>query len=120
VNGNPVSLDLGAPAASGVKLDVAAGASVAANAAHGVLAGIALPDAYDTLRVSAVNGSSAGVGQAIADSSGTLTLNADGSYNYSAGAGSAPAPYGFALDTFTFKVSDGDGDSATAALSILL
>jgi VCBS repeat-containing protein len=68
----------------------------------------------DTLVVSAENGSSTDVGNAVATAHGSVTLNANGSYSYT------PAPNYFGSDSFTYTVSDGRGgtDSATVTITI--
>jgi VCBS repeat-containing protein len=71
-----------------------------------------IPGNEDTLVVSAVNGSAAGVGTSVATSHGTVTVGADGSYTYS------PAANYFGTDSFTYTVSDGRGGSATATVTI--
>ena len=76
------------------------------------------PDAHDQLVVSAVNGSAAGVGQAVKGTYGSLTLNADGSYAYTANKGALPSQI-VAQDSFNFTVSDGHGGTNTSTLSVV-
>ncbi len=78
----------------------------------------------DPLTVSAVNGSAANVGVALAGQFGTLTLNADGGYSYTLddadpdvqalGVGET------ATDSFGYTVADGQGGTATATLTITI
>ena len=75
----------------------------------------------DPVHVSAVNGDSANVGNAIILASGaTLTLNADGSYTYdpSTITDLALLPSGPFHDTFTYTAMDGHGNSADATVDI--
>lgn len=95
--------------------------TLSVNAAHGVLANDVDPLANDTLTVSAVNGQSTNVGDAIAGAFGTLTLNADGSYNYVATHNEQKLPEdGVGLDTFTYTAKDGAGVTATTTLTIVV
>ena len=91
-------------------------ASITANAANGVLANDSDPDIHDTLSVSAVNGHSKDVGQAIKGAYGNLTLNADGSYTYVET--STHIPNNGAQDVFNYTISDGHGGTATSTLDI--
>jgi VCBS repeat-containing protein len=121
VSPNPVNDDtVTPPTVPALNLDVTAGASLSANAAHGVLAGATDPAPLQPLSVVAVNGIGTEVGHAVAGAYGTLTLNADGSYNYTATASSAALPDGGAEDNFTFTVSDINGNTTTATFSILV
>jgi VCBS repeat-containing protein len=76
----------------------------------------------DTLTISAVNGSGAGVGSAVAGSYGSLTLNSGGSYTYNlTNANPAVQALGDGeslSDSFSYTVSDGHGGSATTTLTI--
>ena len=77
------------------------------------------PDAKDTLTVSSVNGSGAGVGSTITLAAGiTLVVAADGSYTVDAN----DADYlsvGESLDfPVEYEVSDGNGGTSTATLNI--
>ena len=75
----------------------------------------------DPVHVSAVNGSSADVGNAITLASGaTLTLNADGSYTYDPTTitGIESQPVGTFADSFTYTAMDGHGDVADATVAI--
>ncbi len=90
-------------------------ATTSVSAAKGVLANDTDLDG-DTLTVSAVNGSAANVGVAIAGTYGELTLNANGSYTYVAKNGDVAGD----VDHFTYTASDGNGGTATASLSITL
>ena len=114
------TVDTVTPTVPNVDLDAAAGATLSATAAHGVLAGASDPTASEPLTVSAVNGAAANVGRAIATAYGTLTLNADGSYSYTATASAASLPNGAAEDNVTFTVTDLNGNSTTSTLSILV
>jgi VCBS repeat-containing protein len=84
---------------------------------HGVLAGTSDPSVSLPLSVSAVNGSSANVGHAIATTYGKLTLNANGSYSYSETASLSTVA---AFDNVSFTVSDVNGNTTTSTLSILV
>ncbi len=88
--------------------------------ALGVLANDTDADAGDSLRVTAVNGAAASVGQAITLPSGALlTLNADGSYNYDPnGRFDGLAAGQTATDSFTYAVTDRGG--ATAAGRVII
>ena len=76
-------------------------------------------DASDVLTVSAVDGSAANVGSAVAGTYGTLTLNADGSWSYVPNAAANALAVGeTGSDSFTYTVSDGHGGTATTTLSL--
>jgi VCBS repeat-containing protein len=95
--------------------------TLSVSATQGVLANDTDPDVHDQghLFVSAVNGSAANVGQAVAGSFGSLTLSADGSYVYAANKGSLPAQI-VAQDTFNYTAADGNGGTSTSTLSIVV
>ncbi|EHK64737.1 retention module-containing protein [Achromobacter arsenitoxydans] len=95
------------------------GASISADAAHGVLANDTDPDG-DTLHVSQVNGQAGSVGTAIAGSNGgTFTLNADGSYSFNPGTAFQHLANGVSATTsIAYTVTDGEGGSATATLTV--
>jgi probable HAF family extracellular repeat protein/VCBS repeat-containing protein len=95
-----------------------AGKALSADAAHGVLANDTDPVAGDTLSVTAVDGLSGNVGQALAGAYGTLTLNADGSYAYTAGT-SLPAG-GLGVDVFTYTASTEQGGTASSTLAVVV
>jgi VCBS repeat-containing protein len=97
---------------------VAKGHAITADAQHGVLANDGDVDS-DGLSVSAVNGSAANVGQAVAGTYGSLTVNADGSYSYVANKGNLP-PQIVAQDSFTYTASDGHGGTNTATLTVTI
>ena len=103
------------PVAENVVAFAILAATTSVSAAKGVLAGDTDLDG-DTLTVSAVNGSAANVGVAIAGTYGELTLNANGSYTYVAKNGDVAGD----VDHFTYTASDGNGGTATAALNITL
>ncbi|WP_445619515.1 Ig-like domain-containing protein [Kushneria sp. Sum13] len=90
------------------------------NAAQGVLSNDQDPDASAVLSVSAVNGSSAGVGQAVAGSNGgSFILNADGSYTFNPGTAFQALAEGSQQTTsITYTVSDGQGGSADTTLTV--
>ena len=119
-----VTLDR-APVASNSTATDAAGSTVTATAAAGVLSHATDADG-DSLTVTGVSDATSGagaVGSSLAGAYGHLTLNADGSYSYVADKSSAinSAPTGSHLqDTFTYTVSDGDGGTATATLTVTL
>jgi VCBS repeat-containing protein len=94
---------------------------VTVDSAHGVLANDTEPVPGFTLSVSAVNGLSADVGQAVAGEFGTLTLNGDGSYSYvdTAKPGDLPR-HGVGEDVFTYTASDGHGGTSDSTLTILV
>ncbi|WP_194523958.1 beta strand repeat-containing protein, partial [Salinicola rhizosphaerae] len=89
------------------------------NAANGVLANDSDVDG-GTLSVSAVNGTAASVGTAIAGSNGgTFTLNADGSYSFNPGTAFDRLAAGQTDTTqVSYTVSDGQGGTATSTLTI--
>jgi probable HAF family extracellular repeat protein/VCBS repeat-containing protein len=99
---------------------VAVGATVTANAAHGVLANDTDPIIGDTLRVSAVDGQANEVGKAIAGAFGSLTLKADGSFSYTANSKDVLPASGFAEDVFTYTASTGDGGTADSTLTVTI
>jgi len=71
--------------------------------------------------VSAVNGSSANVGQSIAGTYGMLKLNANGSYSYTnTNASAVTALGGVTDDTFSYTVSNGHGGTASSVLNVLI
>jgi VCBS repeat-containing protein len=107
-----------APVAKDDIAGVAKGRVITADAQHGVLANDGDLDG-DGLSVSAVNGSAANVGQAVAGTYGSLTLNTDGSYSYAADKGNLP-PQIVAQDSFTYTASDGHGGTSTANLTITI
>ena len=87
--------------------------SVSDLAAAGVLANDTDSNPADVLTVSAVNGSTANVGQSINGSYGALTMQADGGYSYTnTNADAVAALGGVTEDSFTYTVSDGNGGSA--------
>ncbi|WP_148239786.1 beta strand repeat-containing protein [Methylobacterium oryzihabitans] len=107
VNYNPTLVaDAGSTGADG---------AVTKGVAQGVLANDTDRDG-DTLRVTAVGGETAKVGQAVAGSFGTLTLAADGSYRYAATAPVASTNH----DRFTYTVADSRGGTAEAVLDITI
>ena len=85
---------------TGVKV----GATVTADAAHGVLANDTDPITGDTLHVSAVNGLAINVGHTITimGSLGSLTLGSDGSYTYAAFSNDVLPASGVGQDVFTY------------------
>jgi VCBS repeat-containing protein len=115
INRNPIAAN---DTASATGVD---GATVSADAAHGVLSNDTDPDGHvlAITGISGANGSGA-AGAAIAGANGNLTLNAAGSYTYvvTSPAGT-PAADGHVHDVFTYTESDGNG-SATATLDIAL
>jgi VCBS repeat-containing protein len=79
-------------------------------------------DTNDSHSVTAVNGSSANVGQNVAGTYGTLHLNADGSYTYTLD-NSKPSVQALAdgqqvTDVFTYTNSDNHGGSNSATLTV--
>ncbi|OLO02632.1 hypothetical protein BTW07_18705, partial [Salinicola socius] len=89
------------------------------NAAQGVLANDSDVDG-GTLSVSAVNGVTGSVGQAITGSNGgTFTLNADGSYSFNPGTAFDRLAAGQTDTTkVSYTVSDGQGGTATSTLTV--
>jgi VCBS repeat-containing protein len=94
------------------------GASVTADAAHGVLANDIDPIAGDTLHVAAVNGQAGNVGHTIAGTFGSLTLKADGSYTYAASSSAVLPASGVGQDVFTYTASTGPGGTADSTLTV--
>ncbi|WP_456269476.1 Ig-like domain-containing protein [Kushneria sp. AK178] len=94
--------------------------SLVVEAAHGVLSNDRDPDATAHLSVSAVNGSAAGVGQAITGSNGgSFILNADGSYTFNPGQDFQKLAEGSQQTTsITYTVSDGQGSTADTTLTL--
>jgi VCBS repeat-containing protein len=77
----------------------------------------------DTLTVSAVNGSGAGVGNAVAGTYGSITIASNGSYTYNASNTSAidsAATGSHLTDTFTYTTSDGHGGTTSTTVTITL
>ncbi|WP_281271603.1 beta strand repeat-containing protein [Kushneria indalinina] len=94
--------------------------SLVVDATHGVLSNDRDPDATAHLSVSAVNGSSSGVGQTIAGShGGSFILNADGSYTFNPGQDFQKLAEGSQQTTsVTYTVSDGQGSTASTTLTV--
>jgi VCBS repeat-containing protein len=107
-----------APVAVNDIAGVAKGRAITADAQHGVLVNDSDLDG-DGLSVSAVNGSAANVGQAVAGTFGLLTLNTDGSYDYVANQGNL-LPHIVAQDSFIYTASDGHGGISTATLTVTI
>jgi VCBS repeat-containing protein len=97
---------------------VQVGATVAANAAHGVLSNDTNPITSDTLYVSAVNGNATNVNHAINGTYGWLTLDSDGSYSYTAFSNDVLPASGFGEDVFTYTASTGQGGTANSTLTV--
>ncbi|WP_146748003.1 retention module-containing protein, partial [Achromobacter sp. HZ01] len=93
--------------------------TLSVDAANGVLSNDNDPDG-DTLTVTAVNGSAAGVGSVVTGSGGgTFTLNADGSYTFNPGADFQNLAAGEKTSSsITYLVSDGEGGTSTATLTV--
>lgn len=78
-------------------------------------------DPSDVLTVSAVNGSSANVGQSVTGTYGVLKLNADGSYTYTnTNASAVTALGGVTDDTISYTISNGHGGTASSVLNVLI
>ncbi|ART64582.1 hypothetical protein B9H00_04600 [Kushneria marisflavi] len=94
--------------------------SLVVDATHGVLSNDQDLDAAASLSVSAVNGSSAGIGHAIAGShGGSFILNADGSYTFDPGTSFQNLAEGSQQTTsITYTVSDGQGSTAETTLTV--
>ncbi|OLO02558.1 Ig-like domain-containing protein, partial [Salinicola socius] len=94
-------------------------ATLNVSAAQGVLANDSDVDG-GTLSVSAVNGVTGSVGQAITGSNGgTFTLNADGSYSFNPGTAFDRLAAGQTDTTkVSYTVSDGQGGTATSTLTV--
>ncbi len=93
--------------------------TLSVDAANGVLSNDNDPDG-DTLTVTEVNGSAAGVGSVVTGSGGgTFTLNADGSYTFNPGADFQNLAAGEKTSSsITYLVSDGEGGTSTATLTV--
>ena len=90
-------------------------------AASGVLANDSDANPADVLSVSAVNGSSANVGESVNGTYGVLTMQANGAYTYSnTNAGAVTALGGVTEDTFTYTASNGDSGTANSVLNVLI
>ena len=90
-------------------------------ATRGVLANNSDSNPSDILRVIAVDGSAAHVGQPTAGAFGTLDLRSDGSYIYTnTNPTAVTAAGGVAEDIFNYTVSNGHGGTANSTLSVLI
>ncbi|MEZ5644406.1 MAG: Ig-like domain-containing protein [Burkholderiaceae bacterium] len=109
VNDAPVALDDGYTAAADAPLSVVGDALGNDTDVDG-----------DTLTVSAVNGSAASVGTALAGSNGGLfTVNADGTVSFDPnGQFDALAPGATATTTVSYTISDGAGGTDTATITV--
>ena len=76
----------------------------------------------DTLTVSAVNGSSGGVGAAVSGSTGGMfTINANGTYTFEPGTAFDDLALGETrVTTVSYTISDGDGGTSTATVTMTL
>jgi VCBS repeat-containing protein len=79
------------------------------------------PDS-DTLTVTAVNGSTANIGNQFALASGALlTLNANGTFAYNPnGKFETLSASQSATDTFTYTLNDGNGGTSTATVTLTI
>jgi len=93
-----------------------------AGASGNVLSNDTDPDVPDTKTVSAVNGSGANVGVAVAGTYGSLTLNADGSWSYTLDNldldTNALAQGESVSDVFSYTMEDSQGASSSTTLTI--
>jgi Bacterial Ig-like domain len=103
-----ITEDTELPTTAPNRTHVQQGHTVAANAAHGVLANDIDPIPGDMLRVSGVDGHGADVGHALTGNYGKLTLRANGSYSYTPSDFSLLQPRGVGVDVFTYTAIDGD------------
>ena len=110
-----------APIATADALTVTANARLTGDVS-GVLANDSDIDSGDTLRISAVNGATDGVGRQITLPSGALLkLNSDGSYSYDPnGRYNRLAAGATATDSFSYTVRDGGGLTATATVTLTI
>ena len=110
-----------APIAFADSNGIAKGRTLDVSAAGGLIGNDTDPDIHDQdgLFVSAINGSAANVGVALAGDYGSLTVFADGSYVYAAYRGSLPAKI-VAQDTFTYTLNDGNGGTDDSTISIVV
>jgi VCBS repeat-containing protein len=108
----------GPPTVVAVRTGVNVGASVTADAAHGVLANDTDPIPGDTLQVSAVNGQSVDHTIVVAGTYGSLTLNADGSYTYVTSSTAVLPASGIGQDVFTYTASTAVGGTASSTLTV--
>jgi probable HAF family extracellular repeat protein/VCBS repeat-containing protein len=98
------------------------GATITADAAHGLLVNDTDPDIHDILHVSAIRFGSQMVAVApghagsIQGANGLLTVNSDGSYTYAARQNAAPNVH----DQFTYTVDDGHSAHATSFLNVTI
>ena len=96
-------------------------ATLAVDAAQGLLANDIVSASGVSVVVSAVAGQGANVGQPVAGTWGSITIHADGSYTYVAGAGTAALTQGQSyVETFTYTVTDEEGQSDTATLHLTI
>ena len=110
-----------APIATADALTVTANARLTGDVS-GVLANDSDIDSGDTLRISAVNGATDGVGRQITLPSGALLkLNSDGSYSYDPNGRYNKLAAGVtATDSFSYTVRDGGGLTATATVTLTI
>jgi probable HAF family extracellular repeat protein/VCBS repeat-containing protein len=97
---------------------VQVGATVTADAAHGVLSLDTDPISGDTLTVTAVDGQASGVNNKVAGAFGSLTLYSDGHFSYTANANDVLPASGFGEDVFTYTASTGQGGTASTTLTV--
>ncbi len=102
-----------APVARGNNYSTPVGSPLLVPAGAGLLGNDRDPDG-DTLRVVAVNGVAALVGQRIATPKGSLRVNADGSLAYT------PLRTASGTDTFTYRATDGQRESNLATVTVRL
>ncbi len=78
----------------------------------------------DTLSVTAVNGQTSNLGQAVSGLYGSLTVNSNGEYSYSvnnaSGTVQALSVGEFITDSFSYLISDGNGGTSTANIVITI
>jgi VCBS repeat-containing protein len=101
----------------GSAVSVLQGQTVSQTAATGVLANASDVDG-DPIKVTAVGGKAALIGQAVAGTYGTLTLNADGSYTYVTNAVTSPGQGAIGNDVFRFTVADSNGATRSTTLTV--
>jgi VCBS repeat-containing protein len=103
------------------RTSVNVGASVTADALHGVLANDRDPIAGDTgWQVSAVNGQAGNVDNVVAGRFGSLTIHEDGSYTYTASSNAVLPASGVGQDVFTYTAETGQGGTATSTLTVIV
>lgn len=95
--------------------------TLVADIAGGLLANDAVSLAGGSLTITAVAGQTAGVGQSVAGTWGSITIQADGSYVYVAAPSTAALLQGQSrIETFSYTVTDANGVEDVATLHLII